>query len=43
MDQKNHKYLTCKRCNNKNIRIVNDMRLKWVECDRCSTTYIIDI
>ena len=32
----------CKRCSNTNIRIVRDMKLWWVECDQCKTTYQVD-
>lgn len=31
----------CKRCHNMVIRIVRDMRLWWIECDKCNYTYII--
>lgn len=31
---------TCKKCNNTEIRIVRDMHMWWVECDKCRTTYI---
>ena len=34
--------IKCKRCNNSNIRIVEDMKLEWVECDRCKTTYQLE-
>ena len=32
----------CKRCSNIRIRIVRDMKLWWVECDQCKTTYQVD-
>lgn len=32
---------SCKRCANTNIRVVRDMHLWWVECDKCRTTYQI--
>ena len=31
---------SCKRCQNIYINIVRDMKLWWVECDRCKTTYM---
>lgn len=34
-------YSKCKRCGSANIRIVKDMWLWWLECDRCPTTYQI--
>lgn len=30
----------CKRCANPDIQIVKDMKLYWVECYKCKTTYI---
>jgi ribosomal protein L37AE/L43A len=29
----------CKRCHNAVIRIARDMRLWWVECDKCKYTW----
>ena len=31
---------SCKRCKNARIRFVYDMRIWWVECDRCWHTYM---
>lgn len=32
----------CKHCMNTAIRVVRDMHLWWVECDKCKTTYMIE-